>query len=235
MFRFGVSALTLAALLSSPALAQMDPHAGHRGMEVMPGMAAPTGADPAHAGHAHDVGPAGSTYDLRFIDGMVQHHTGALRMSEFVFDIGAPGVGALGKTIWRDQAGEIRAMGLWRKAWYPQAPVYPVALASGGDPNSLSGLTRMGQAQIDGMRMMGELPTKENRVVWFLEGMLDHHGGALIMAHDALAKSTHPTIRRFARGVIVAQRAEIMELRRMLAVEGLRKPEYHKYDALFAL
>ncbi|MCX5946647.1 MAG: DUF305 domain-containing protein, partial [Cyanobacteria bacterium] len=63
----------------------------------------------------------------------------------------------------------------------------------------------------------------------------EHHAGALMMAHDALAKSTNTTIRRFARGVIVAQRAEIIELRRMLAVEGLRKPEYFKYDALFRL
>lgn len=239
-FRYGVSALTLAALLSSPALAQVDPHAGHRGMDHggqlgMPGITTPGGADPAHAGHAHDVGPAGATYDLRFIDGMVQHHTGALRMGEFMFDIGQPGVGALGKAIWRDQANEIRAMGLWRKAWYPQAPVYPVALASGGDPNSLSGLIRMSQAQIDGMRMMGDGPTRENRVVWFLEGMLHHHGGALLMAHDALAKSTNPTIRRFASAVIVAQRAEIIQLRRMLALEGLRKPEYGRYDALFSL
>ena len=228
---------TLCALsLTAPVLAQ-----DHGGMNhdqhdhATPSLPAPAGTTPAHSGHAHDMGPAGATYDLRFIDGMVQHHTGALRMSEFVFDIGSPGVGALGKTIWRDQANEIRAMGLWRKAWYPQAPVYPVALASGGDPNSLSGLTRMSQAQIDGMRMISELPTRDNRVVWFLEGMLHHHGVALIMAHDALAKSTNPTIRRFARGVIVAQRAEIIELRRMLAVDGLRKSEYHNYDALFAL
>ena len=144
-------------------------------------------------------------------------------------------VGALATTIWREQANEIRAMGLWRKAWYPQAPVYPVALAPGGDPNSLAGLTRMSQAQIDAMRMMGEAPTPDNRVIWFLEGMLHHHGGALQMAHDALAKSANPTIRRFARQVIVAQRAEIIELRRMLAVEGLHKPAYHQYDALFAL
>ena len=244
--RRSVAALGIlsALALTHPALAQgsgggtpgaMD-HDHHH--HAAPAEAAPTGAAPAHnghAGHAHDVGPAGATYDLRFIDGMVQHHTGALRMSEFVFGIGAPGVGALATTIWRDQANEIRAMGLWRKAWYPQAPVYPVALARGGDPNSLSGLTRMSQAQIDGMRMMGAGPTRENRVVWFLEGMLDHHGGALIMAHDALAKSTNPTIRRFARQVIVAQRAEIIELRRMLAVEGLRKPEYGRYDNLFAL
>ncbi|WP_216900323.1 DUF305 domain-containing protein, partial [Synechococcus sp. CCY 9618] len=222
-FRLSLPALSAALVLSSTAFAQMNPHEGHQGMEGMPAMEGKPGGA-SHADHMHEVGPAGATYDLRFIDGMVQHHTGALRMSEFVFDIGQPGVGALGKTIWRDQANEIRAMGLWRKAWYPQAPVYPVALAPGGDPDSLSGLMRMGQARIDGMRMVGDGLTKENRVVWFLEGMLNHHGGALIMAHDALAKSTNPTVRRFARQVIVAQRAEIIELRRMLALEGLRKP-----------
>ncbi len=230
----------LLGVLGALTLATPAPAQDHGGMHHQhhdhsaPSQPSPAGG-PAHAGHAHDVGPAGATYDLRFIDGMVQHHTGALRMSEFVFGIGSPGVGALAKTIWRDQANEIRAMGLWRKAWYPQAPVYPVALAKGGAPNSLAGLTRMSQAQIDGMRMMGDPPTPDKRVVWFLEGMLHHHGGALIMAHDALAKSTNPTIRRFARNVIVAQRAEIIELRRMLAVDGLRKPEYGRYDALFAL
>jgi uncharacterized protein (DUF305 family) len=65
--------------------------------------------------------------------------------------------------------------------------------------------------------------------------MLEHHGGALLMAHDALDKSSNPTIRRFAREVIRAQCAEIIELRRMLATEGLRKPAYFRFDPLFAL
>ncbi|MCP9820727.1 DUF305 domain-containing protein [Synechococcus sp. Cruz-9H2] len=229
--------ISLGALsLAAPAArAQMDPAMDHQHHNHSIPTPNPMAAPMDHGAHAHDVGPAGATYDLRFIDGMVQHHTGALRMSEFIFDIGEPGVGSLGKSIWRDQANEIRAMGLWRKAWYPEAPNFPVALAPGGDPNSLSGLTRMSQTQIEGMRMMGSGPTRENRVVWFIEGMLEHHGGALMMAHDALAKSTNTTIRRFARDVILAQRAEIIELRRMLAVEGLRKPEYHKFDALFRL
>jgi uncharacterized protein (DUF305 family) len=201
----GLSSALSAAV---PALAQMPGGMDHGGHHGMPGMAMPGTSTPA------DMAPA---------------HAG------HAHDIGQPGVGALGKAIWRDQADEIRAMGLWRKSWYPQAPVYPVALASGGDPNSLSGLIRMSQTQIDGMRMIGEGPTRENRVTWFLEGMLQHHGGALIMAHDALVKSTNPTIRRFATGVIVAQRAEIIQLRRMLALEGLRKPEYSQYDALFSL
>jgi uncharacterized protein (DUF305 family) len=209
---------------------------------AMPGMdhqhhghpAGPAGAgQDSHASHDHEVGPAGATYDLRFLDAMVQHHTGALRMSEFVFDIGSPGVGALARTIWRDQAQEIRAMGQWRKAWYPEAPVYPVALKPGGDPDAMGDLVRMSAAQIEAMRMMASTPTTSNRVVWFLESMIQHHGGALEMAHDALEKSTSPTIRRLARQIIVAQRQEIIQLRRMLRHDGLNKPEYHRFDPLF--
>ena len=206
---------------SIPALAQTNLHHGHHQHHQM-------------VAHIHDVGPAGGTYDLRWLDGMVQHHTGALRMSEFVFDIGQPGVGALAKSIWRDQAQEIKAMGQWRKAWFPEAPVYPVALKSGGNPNSMAGLERMSAAQIQGMQMAGSTPTRDTRVTWFLEGMVAHHGGALVMAHDALSKSSNTTVRRLARDIIVAQRREILELRRMLKHDGLDKPAYYQFDALFA-
>jgi uncharacterized protein (DUF305 family) len=226
-------ALVAVALpLSVPALAQLDPHHGHHQHHHQ--MDDPAAPPVAHSAHSHEVGPAGRTYDLRWLDGMVQHHTGALRMSEFVFDIGAPGVGALAKQIWRDQAQEIKAMGQWRKAWYPEAPVYPVVLKTGGDPDSMASLERMSAAHIEAMRMMGSTPTRQNRVTWFLEGMLAHHGGALVMAHDALKKSGNPTIRRLARDIIVAQRREIIQLRRMLAHDGRNKPEYHQFDALFS-
>jgi uncharacterized protein (DUF305 family) len=233
--------LALFGLLAAmePTLAQGDPHQDHHQHHQMDAPAPAARSAPAapavdHSAHHHEVGPAGLTYDLRWFDGMVQHHTGALRMSEFVFDIGQPGVGALAKQIWRDQAQEIKAMGQWRKAWYPQAPVYPVALKTGGDPNTMDGLERMSVAQIQAMQMMGSTPTRENRVTWFLEGMIAHHGGALVMAHDALKKSTNLTIRRLARDIIVAQRREIIELRRMLKHDGLDKPEYHQFDALFS-
>jgi uncharacterized protein (DUF305 family) len=218
-------------------MAQLDPHHGHHQHHQMGAPApasSPAAAPVDHGAHHHEVGPAGRTYDLRWLDAMVQHHTGALRMSAFVFDIGQPGVGALAKQIWRDQAQEIKAMGQWRKAWYPEAPVYPVALKTGGDPNSMESLERMSAAHIQAMQMMGSTPTRESRVTWFLEGMLAHHGGALVMAHDALRKSSNPTIRRLAREIIVAQRREIIELRRMLRHDGLNKPEYHQFDALFS-
>ena len=183
----------------------------------------------------HDVGPAGATYDLRWLDAMQQHHTGALIMSEYVFNIGEPGVGALARSIWNDQAQEIKAMGQWRKAWYPDAPIYPVSLPKGADPNSIEALAAMEPAQIEAMRMVGTTPNRANRVQWFLEGMLQHHGGALQMAHDALKKSNNTTVKRMARSIIIAQRREIMQLRGMLQHDGLNKPEYYKFDNLFSL
>jgi uncharacterized protein (DUF305 family) len=72
-------------------------------------------------------------------------------------------------------------------------------------------------------------------VTWFLEGMLQHHGGALVMAHDALKKSSSATIARLARNIIIAQRKEIIQIRKMLRHDGLNKPEYYQYDKLFAL
>ena len=154
------------------AVARMHHHHGHQGHGMH--HTQPEGAtqqSPAQSGahehHAHGMGPAGSTYDLRFIDGMVEHHTGALQVSEYVFNIGAPGVGALANNIWNEQAREIKAMRQWRKAWYPDAPVYPVALRPNGDPDSMDDLVRMSAEAIAAMRMTGTKPTRENRVPWF--------------------------------------------------------------------
>lgn len=210
------SLLVLAGLIPSMAMAQVDPHQHH-------------------GDHGHGVGPAGNTYDLRWLDAMVQHHTGALRMSELVFDSGQPGVGALAKAMWRDQAREIKAMGQWRRSWYPQAPVGPLVLRLGGDPNAMADLVPAAQGQIAMMRMIGPLPSPATRTTWFLEGMLEHHGGALVMAHEALRNSSNPTVQALARQIIVAQRREILELRRMLHHDGLHKPAYDRFDALFSL
>lgn len=126
-------------------------------------------------------------------------------------------------------------MGQWRRAWYPQAPVYPVVVRPGADPNGMDGLMRMTTEQMAAMRMIESTPDLTNRAVWFLESMLQHHGGALLMAHDALQKSSNPTLQRLARAIITAQRQEIIQIRGMLRRDGLNKPEYFRYDGLFSL
>jgi uncharacterized protein (DUF305 family) len=226
-----VSAPLAGLAQQTPAMSGMDHHGHH--IHHGGGMSPAQGAQAVHAAHQHDIGPAGETYDLRFIDAMVLHHQGALLMSEFVFNIGSPGVGALAHQIWDDQAQEIKAMLQWRKAWYPEAPNYSVAYLPGGDPNSMTGLTPMTAAQIAAMQMIEGTPTKKTRVTWFLEGMLHHHGAALMMAHDALEKSTNPTIQRISQDIISGQGQEILQIRSWLQFDGLNKPEYYQYDSLF--
>ena len=245
--RFLALASAAIAVCTTPSVLAQDHrhHHGHHGHEMhqpdptkqedAPGQTSSGHDHHSHGHNSHGIGPAGSTFDLRFIDGMVEHHTGALRMSEYVFNIGAPGVGALANSIWDEQAREIKAMRQWRKAWYPDAPIYPVVLRPNGDPNAMTDLVRMSPEVIAAMRMSGTKPTRENRVQWFLEGMIEHHGGALQMAHEARKNSTNPTILRLAREIIVAQRREIIELRKMLQSGGIDKPAYHQFDALFAL
>jgi uncharacterized protein (DUF305 family) len=53
-----------------------------------------------------------------------------------------------------------------------------VALRPGGDPDSLVALQRMDAEQRAAMQMLGDAPSTSNRVVWFLEGMLHHHGAS---------------------------------------------------------
>jgi hypothetical protein len=83
--------------------------------------------------------------------------------------------------------------------------------------------------------MVATSPRQGQQVTWFLEGMLQHHGAALIMAHDCLKKSSNFTLQRLARTIILAQRSEILEIRRMLRSGGLNSPAYYRYDAYFSV
>ena len=98
----------------------------------------------------------------------------------------------------------------------------------------MADLVRMSPEVIAAMRMSGTKPTREDRMRWFLERIIEHHGGALHMAHEDRQNSTNPRILRLAREIIVAQRKEIIELRKMMQSGGLNKPAYHRFDNLIA-
>ena len=97
----------------------------------------------------------------------------------------------------------------------------------------MTGLAPMTAEQIAAMQMIEGTPTKKTQVTWFLEGMLHHHGAALMMARDALEKSTNPTIQRISQDIISGQGQEILQIRSWLQFDGLNKPEYYQYDSLF--
>jgi len=81
------------------------------------------GLSAAEAGMAHMDSTAelkeATPFDKAFIDEMVSHHHGAIRMARAVLDkTDDAEVRSLAEGIVRAQSNEIQAMNKWRKAWY---------------------------------------------------------------------------------------------------------------------
>lgn len=73
-------------------------------------------------------------FDRAFIDEMVPHHQGAIRMARAVLAKSQDeAIQRLAKTIVSNQSGEIKAMNRWRRAWYGATS------PSGGVPNGSPG------------------------------------------------------------------------------------------------
>ena len=163
-----------------------------------------------HSGHdmsnmnGHDMSDmksapdaANQPFDLQFIDTMIHHHEGALKMSETVISkTQRPELKAFAQKIIDDQRKEIETMKGWRSSWYA------------GKPSALN-------LAIPGMKMseMGEM-SGANIDHEFLEMMTQHHEGAVLMAQEALKRSEHAEIMTLAENVIKEQNAEIEKMNR---------------------
>ncbi|MGE5655281.1 MAG: DUF305 domain-containing protein [Actinomycetota bacterium] len=180
----------------------------------------PEGA-PNHAGdnmnHGHnmnqmmsmDLGPADSDYDLRFIDGMILHHQGAIEMAKEVLNQSQrPEIKKLANDIIASQNQEIQAMKQWRQAWYPQADSKPVAYSA-----QMGHQTKMTPEQGQEMMMKTDLGATDSQFdLRFINAMIPHHQGAVVMAQDALNKSKRPEIQKLAQAIIADQQREITQM-----------------------
>ena len=156
--------------------------------------------------HAMDLGPADDTFDLRFIDGMIVHHQGAVEMAEeALLKSQRPEILALAEEIIAAQAVEIDLMNRWKRAWYPHAGAQPVMY-----DHATGTVVPMSTAQIAAMKMSGDLGAADAQFdLRFIEAMVPHHQGAVDMALDALDKSQRTEIRSLSEEIISAQKTEI--------------------------
>ena len=156
--------------------------------------------------------PAGSIVteaDVRFMQGMIAHHAQAVVMSRMaVARAASPRVLTLARKIDLAQAGEIALMQGWLRAYAQFVP----------DTSSWRGMTMPGMlttaqlARLDGSRG-GDF----DRL--FLELMIAHHQGALLMVSDLLKSpraAQEVDINVFANDVETTQTAEIGLMRQML-------------------
>lgn len=158
---------------------------------------------------AMDLGPADANYDLRFIDGMILHHQGAVVMAEEAQQKSArPELKKLATEIITAQQQEIAQMKSWRTNWYANAANTPMGYSS-----SMGHMMPMEQGQMNSMMMSGDLGAADAQFdLRFINAMIPHHEGALVMAKDALAKSSRPEIKQLAQAILSSQAGEISQM-----------------------
>ncbi len=166
-----------------------------------------------------DLGAADVNYDLRFIDAMMMHHQGAVVMAKEALEKSQrPEMKQLANNIIEAQNKEIAQMKQWRTAWYPKASQQPVAF--GGANKSVM---PMSAKQHESMMMSQDLGAADDKFdLRFLNAMIPHHEGALVMAKDALSKSTRPEIKQLNQDILTSQQAEITRMKQW------RKAWYNK-------
>ncbi len=170
-----------------------------------------TGGSMAPMNHSSsDLGPADADYDLRFIDGMIPHHEGALVMANEVLKKSTkPELKTLATAILKTQTTEINQLKQWRQAWYPKAPAQPVAWHA-----QMGHMMPMTTGQISAMRMDMDLGAADGGFDQrFLAAMIPHHEGAIVMAKDLLAKSKRPEMKKLAQDILTSQQAEIDQMK----------------------
>ena len=140
---------------------------------------------------------------------MTPHHQGAEeKAKEAQQKSKRPEVLKLAAGIIQAQNKELNQMKQWRQSWYPKASAKPVAY------NSQMGHSMpMSQDQMKGMMMSMNLGSADDQFdLRFLNAMIPHHEGAVVMAQDALSKSKRPEIKKLAAEIIASQKAEIKQM-----------------------
>ncbi|UZN04257.1 DUF305 domain-containing protein [Cellulomonas sp. S1-8] len=144
--------------------------------------------------------------DTAFAQMMIVHHEGAIEMAGLAVErADDPAVLALAERIEAAQSPEIELMAGWLEAWGEDAtPVGHEGMDHGG-------------MQMEGMdhgEAMGVLDDLEGDPFdqRFLELMIAHHEGAVVMSESQLEDGENPDALDLAQQIIDAQTTEIAEM-----------------------
>lgn len=159
---------------------------------------------------AMDLGPADADYELRFIDAMTPHHQGAVEMAkEALQKSKRPEIKQLADNIIKAQNKEIEQMKQWRKGWYPKAGDKPMAYHA-----QMGHMMEMSPEQMKAMMMSMDLGAADDKFdLRFINAMIPHHEGALVMAQDALSKSKRSEIKQLSQDILSSQQKEIDQMK----------------------
>lgn len=171
------------------------------------GSTPPSSAAPS-AGATSPGSVAKNPADIMFVVMMIPHHEQAVEMSDLL--LAKSGVEAdvreLAEQIKAAQQPEIDQMKGWLADW-------------GIDDSHMSSMDHAGH--MDGMLSKEQLEKLQNAdgptgQRLYLEGMIEHHQGAIDMANNVLGAGQDPGVKKLAEAIVVSQQAEIVEMNKML-------------------
>jgi uncharacterized protein (DUF305 family) len=162
--------------------------------------------------------PPLSQADVEFMQGMIMHHSQAVEMTALIpSHTENKDIRSLGAKISTSQSDEIRFMQRWLAARGK-----PISMAMPGMPD----MDRSGKpmAPMPGMLTPEQMDALRKATgsefdYLFLTGMIQHHGGALVMVKnlvDTAGAAQDAELFNFATDVDNTQRAEIRIMQNML-------------------
>jgi uncharacterized protein (DUF305 family) len=191
------AALAMVALLGACGSTTHDEHAGHH--------PTPT-AQSANQTSDHNAA------DVAFAQGMIPHHRQAVEMAAMVPSRSSnPDVRMMATHISWDQQAEIRTMtGLLSQWGEPEATNHDEHGGMADMPGMVDGVMP-GMVDDATMKQIESLSGPAFDELW-ITSMIEHHQGAVTMAHNEIADGQNPEAKKLAEMIITAQQREIAQM-----------------------
>lgn len=148
--------------------------------------------------------------DEMFVAMMIPHHQQAIEMADLI--LGKDGIDervvTLAQQIKDAQGPEIETMQGWLQEWGLPSP----DLSMGGMDGMDHGGGMMSEEDMTAL----ESATGVEATRLFLQGMIEHHNGAIMMAEMELSNGQNPDVLELAQQVIDGQKAEVTTMQEIL-------------------
>lgn len=160
--------------------------------------------------------PAEGSAEVRFARDMIAHHEQAVEMALIIRDRATDEtVRILANDIILTQQNQAGRMAGWLEVWgRPFAGLEP----------PMGGMREMmGMAPQSAINALATLPVAEAETS-FLQLMVTHHEGGVMMAEATLKSRVRPEVERLAESIVVGQAQEIDLMRQLLEARGAKLP-----------
>ncbi|MDP2287277.1 MAG: DUF305 domain-containing protein [Actinomycetota bacterium] len=162
-----------------------------------------------------DSASVGSADDIAFVQLMIPHHQQAMTMADLALAKASTSeVRLLAKQIKAAQSPEIATMAQWLTDW--DAPILPPSSPSGHEMGNMADPRSSGMMSDEELSLLLKSTGSAFDQMW-LQMMIAHHQGAIMMADQVLESTTNLDVRDLAQMVIEGQTAEITTMQELLS------------------